>query len=221
MIRHYIDNTNLKSYSTYADIVQLCEEAKLYGMAAVCVLPCRVRLASDLLRNSGVKVCTVVGFPLGGDITATKLYATRQALLDGADEIDIVIDNGAVKDGNYNLVENELKIISRLKREYDFILKVIVETALLSEVELITLTRIISNLECDYIKTSTGFSTRGVTIEDINIIKQHKSPALKIKASGGIGTYDLAKELIDLGVERIGTSSAILIINEGQSGEDY
>lgn len=221
MIADFLDSTNLKSTSSYEDIVILCNEAKLHNMAAVCILPHRVRLASDLLQGSGVRVCTVIGFPLGGELTATKFYATKQALLDGAEEIDVVINLGAVKDGNYTLIENELKIIARLKKEYDFILKVIVETALLNDIELITLTRLISDLECDYIKTSTGFSTRGVSINDINVINQHKSAALKIKASGGIKSYDFAKELLELGVNRIGTSNAVKIIEESKLGEDY
>lgn len=214
MISSYIDSTNLKSDNTSEDISKLCQEARLFKMAAVCVLPYRVKMAVELLKDSNVKVCTVIGFPLGGELTASKLFSTRQALMDGASEIDVVINISAVKDGNYKLIENELSLILKLKREYDFILKVIVETALLDEFELITLIRLISDLKCDYIKTSTGFSSRGVSIEDIKTINAHKSKALKVKASGAIRDIEFAQQLIDLGVHRIGTSNAVKIIEE-------
>lgn len=214
MIASYIDSTNLKSDSTINDIVSLCNEAKQFKMAAVCILPYRVKLAHELLNNSSVKICTVVGFPLGADHFTTKVFATKRALIDGAHEIDVVINIGSVKDGNYTLVENELQAILDLKALYDFELKVIVETALLTETELIKLTQLISKLKCDYIKTSTGFSTRGVSVEDITIINQYKSKDLKVKASGGIKTLEFAKQLINLGVNRIGTSNAVRIIEE-------
>lgn len=221
MIASYLDSTNLKNNATYEDIIKLCEEAKTYKMAAVCVLPYRVGLAQKLLDNSGVKICTVVGFPLGADHLTTKVLSAKQALNDGANEIDVVINILAVKDGDFEVVEKELKAILDLKKEYDFELKAIVETALLTENELINLVKIINNVNCDYIKTSTGFSTRGVSIEDIQIINAHKSNDLKIKASGGIRTWEFARELIELGVDRIGTSSAVQIIEEMQKGEDY
>lgn len=221
MIASYIDSTNLKNNIPYEDIIKLCEEAKFYKMAAVCVLPYRVSLAQKLLENSEVKICTVVGFPLGAEHFTTKVASAKQALNDGANELDVVINILAVKDGEYGVVEKELKAILDLKKEYDFELKVIVETALLTENELINMIKIINDLSCDYIKTSTGFSTRGVSIEDINIINTYKSKDLKIKASGGIRTWEFAKQLIELGVDRIGTSSAVKIIEEMQKGEDY
>ncbi len=211
-IASYLDSTNLKSDSSSSDITKLCNEAKLYNMAAVCILPYRIQLATSLLKGSTVKVCTVIGFPLGADKSEVKLYAAKQALEDGAQELDLVINIGAIKDNNYNLVENELNLILQLKREYDFLLKVIVETALLTEKELISLTKLIGRLKCDYIKTSTGFAGRGVNIEDIETINQYKSEELRIKASGGIRSPDFARQLIDLGVERIGTSNAIAIL---------
>lgn len=221
MIASYLDSTNLKNDSTYKDIVKLCEDAKLYKMAAVCVLPYRVSLAKKLLADSDVRVCTVVGFPLGAEHYTTKVAAARQALQEGAQEIDVVINICAVKDKDYEVVERELKALLELKKEYNFELKVIVETALLTEDELIILINIINNTKCDYIKTSTGFSTRGVSLEDIHIINAHKSKDLKIKASGGIRTGEFARQLIGLGVDRIGTSSAVKIIEETEKGEDY
>ncbi len=213
-IASYLDSTNLKSDSTSQDIEELCNEAKLFNMAAVCILPHRVQLAASLLEDSTVKVCTVIGFPLGADKSEVKLYAAKQALEDGAQELDLVINIGAIKDNNYNLVENELNLILQLKNEYDFILKTIVETALLTEEELIYLTKLVSRLKCDYIKTSTGFASRGVRIEDIKTINKCKSGDLQIKASGGIRTWEFALQLIDLGVKRIGTSNAIAILKE-------
>ncbi len=213
MLASYIDSTNLKNDSTYQDIVNLCNDAIHYKMAAVCVLPSRVKEVSLLLKNSGVKVCTVISFPLGAEVLPVKVFAARQALAEGAEEIDIVININAVKDGNYTLVAQEIRAVLELKKEYDFILKVIVETALLTAEELINLTVMLSELKCDYIKTSTGFSTRGVNIEDIEIIKAHKGANLKIKASGGIKSREFAGELIKLGVSRIGTSSAANILN--------
>lgn len=209
MLAQYIDSTNLKNDGTYQDIVNLCNDAVQYNMAAVCVLPNRVKEASLLLKNSGVKVCTVISFPLGAEILTAKVYSARQALIEGAEELDLVININAIKDGNYNPVEAELKAVLGLKEKYDFILKVIVETALLTREELIKLTKMLSELNCDYIKTSTGFSNRGVSMEDIEIIRAHKSPGLKIKASGGIRTREFAKQLIELGVDRIGTSNAV------------
>ncbi|HZK43823.1 MAG TPA: deoxyribose-phosphate aldolase [Syntrophomonadaceae bacterium] len=216
MLASYLDSTNLKSDSSRQDIVELCTEAEFYEMASVCVLAHRVSLASNLLKDTGVKTCTVIGFPLGADNIVTKVFATEQALKDGAEEIDMVINIGAVKDGDYNLVEKELQSVLELNKTYEFVLKVIVETALLTEKELINLIKLISRMECDYIKTSTGFATRGVSVKDIEIINQHKSEALKVKASGGIKGLDFALELINLGVDRIGTSSAKNII-EGMS----
>lgn len=220
MIASYLDSTNLKSDSTYPDIVKLCNEAKFYKMAAVCVLPHRVKPARDLLNDSEVKVCTVIGFPLGAEVLAVKVFAARQALRDGAGELDLVINIGAVKDGDYDLVEEEVRAVLALKNEYAFILKVIVETALLSSNELIHLTALLSQVKCDFIKTSTGFADRGVSIEDIMVINAHKSKDLKIKASGGIKTRDFARQLLKLGVDRIGTSSAVSIIEETGEGED-
>ncbi len=220
MIASYLDSTNLKSDSSYQDIVKLCNEAKFHKMAAVCILPHRVKLAYSLLNDSEVKVCTVIGFPLGAEVVATKVFAARQALRDGAAELDLVINIGAVKDGNYNLVAEEVRAVLDLKKEYAFTLKVIVETALLSNKELINLTALLSHVKCDFIKTSTGFAARGVSIEDIRVINAHKSKDLKIKASGGIKTRDFARQLLELGVDRIGTSSAVSIIEEIGEGED-
>lgn len=208
MLAALLDSTNLKPDARNEDIRNLCEKAAFYGMAAVCVNPFRALLASQILRGCEVKVCTVVGFPLGAARSGDKIYEARQALKDGARELDAVINIGAVKDGEYQIVIQEISELLRLKSEYNYLLKVIVETALLTDAELKELVKIISDSDTDYIKTSTGFAIRGVSLKDIMTITEIKRPDLKIKASGGIKTLDFALQLINLGVNRIGSSSA-------------
>jgi len=213
-IASFLDSTNLKPEAQKIDIEALCREAVKYNMAAVCIHPYRVDCARRLLADSQVKLCTVIGFPLGADRSDSKIYAAAKALEDGADELDMVINIGAVKDGEYNKVIQELEAVLALKKQKNFILKVIVETALLTEHELGTITEYISSTAADYIKTSTGFSNRGVSLEDIEVIKTHKSESLKIKASGGIRELDFALELLQAGASRLGTSNARHLIEE-------
>jgi deoxyribose-phosphate aldolase len=214
VIAAYMDSTNLKPDARERDIILLCEQAALYGMKAVCINPCHLALADKILQQSPVKICTVLGFPLGADLLATKVYAARQALDHGADEVDMVMNIGAVKDNNYEKIREEVENILFLKNEYDFLLKIIVETALLSRQELLDITRLLSQTDADFIKTSTGFSSRGVNMEDIKIIMENKSERLKLKASGGIKTLDFALELINSGANRIGSSSAVTLVEE-------
>jgi deoxyribose-phosphate aldolase len=183
-------------------------------MAAVCVNPSRLTLAGKLLSGSDVKLCTVIGFPLGADVFSSKIYSAAKALDEGADELDMVINIGAVKDQDLISVSHEIDGLLALKMKRDFIAKIIVETALLSVDELIMLIRLINDSGADFIKTSTGFSARGVNLEDINIINAHKSMGLKVKASGGIKSLAFAMELLELGVNRLGTSSAKMLIEE-------
>lgn len=213
-IASFLDSTNLKPEARQIDIEQLCKEAVSFKTAAVCIQPCRLALARPLLSGSRVKLCTVIGFPLGSDQMDTKLFAAAKALEDGADELDMVINLGAVKDNDYNKVRRELEEFSALKQERDFVLKVIVETALLKESELGQVTEIVSETGADYIKTSTGFSSRGASLEDIMVINRHKAEGLKIKASGGIKELDFALQLLQAGADRLGTSSARLLIEE-------
>lgn len=214
LLAAYLDHTNLKPEAVSTDIESLCHEAIKYGMAAVCVHPGRLADALGVISGSQVKLCTVIGFPLGADTEAAKLFAARDALSRGADELDMVINIGAVKDKNLTLVKQEIISLLDLKLEYDFQLKVIVETALLTAEELAIVTGLVSESGADYIKTSTGFSSRGVTLEDIEIIKQNKSERLMIKASGGIKELDFALRLIEAGVDRIGTSSGAALVEE-------
>ena len=210
----YMDSTNLKPEATQNDIVALCTEAASLQMAAVCIQAYRLPLAREILQESGVKLCTVLGFPLGAEGTANKIYAATQALASGADELDMVINLGALKDGDYKQVAQEINGVLRLKNEHPFILKVIVETALLSHAELIHLTGLLGDSGVDFIKTSTGFSNRGVSLEDLQIISAHRAPDLKIKASGGIHNLDFALQLIEAGADRLGSSNAAKILEE-------
>jgi deoxyribose-phosphate aldolase len=210
----YLDSTNLKPEATKNDIERLCLEAVRYKMAAVCLHPYRLSLARQLLKDSGVKLCTVIGFPLGAEGIEVKTFAARQALQNGAEELDMVINLGAVKDSHWNSVLAEIEAILKLKNEYDYILKVIVETALLTETELIRITQYLGDSGADFIKTSTGLSTRGVSVEDVQLISRVRSPNLKIKASGGIRGLDFALQLLAAGADRLGTSQAASLIDE-------
>ncbi|MCX5779446.1 MAG: deoxyribose-phosphate aldolase [Firmicutes bacterium] len=213
-IAAYIDSTNLRPEASANDIENLCREAVEYHMAAVCVNPCRLVLAKGLLAGSEVKLCTVIGFPLGAEGLASKFGAAAQALENGADEVDMVINIGAVKDEDYDTVIREVEAVLALKKQRKFTLKVIVETALLTGIELAMLTIYLSQTKADYIKTSTGFASRGVSLEDIEIINGHKEEGLKIKASGGIRDLGFALELLRAGVDRLGTSQAVKLIEE-------
>ena len=214
MIASYMDSTNLKPEATRADIIKLCHDAVRLKMAAVCINPFRLKLAVEILNDTQVSKCTVIGFPLGAERLTAKYLTARESLLLGADELDMVINVGALKESDYSLVENEIKQLNKLKSEFGFLLKVIVETALLTEEELVIMTKIVSDSGADFIKTSTGFSTRGASLEDIAVINRHKSEKLKIKASGGIRTVDSSLEFIAAGVHRIGSSNAGAIIEE-------
>lgn len=207
----YIDHTNLKAYATLEDIKKLCDEAKKYHFAAVCVNPSYVSTAKELLKNSTVLVATVVGFPLGASTLATKEYEAIDAINNGADEIDMVINIGAVKNKDFEYVKQE---ITDIRDAIDGkTLKVIIETCYLTEEEIKILTEICNETFVNFIKTSTGFGTRGASLEDIEIINKYKNEILEIKASGGIKTIEDAEKYIDMGVTRIGTSNGVEIMN--------
>lgn len=210
-INKYIDHTNLKAYATASDIKKLCKDARDNKFEAVCVNPYYVSLAKKELKNSNVQICTVIGFPLGMNATAVKEYEAIVAVEDGADEIDMVINIGALKDGNYDYVKEEIESI---RDAIDGrVLKVIIETCYLTDDEIIKMTEICNETFVNFIKTSTGFGEYGARIEDIELIGEHKSDVLEIKASGGIKTYDDALAMIKAGATRIGTSNGVEIIN--------
>ena len=213
-ILSHIDHTQLKPYATLEDIYKLCDEAVTYGTASVCIPPCYVRRVHDRY-GSKLNICTVVGFPLGYSVTAAKLAETRQAIEDGAQEIDMVINISDVKNGDYDKVEQE---IIALKAECgNRILKVIVETCYLTEEEKIAMCQAVTNAGADYIKTSTGFSTGGATFADIELFAKHVGEGVKIKAAGGISSMDDAEKFLELGADRLGTSRIIKLIKKEEA----
>ena len=209
-IGKYIDHTNLKMDAKEEDIAKLCHEAIEYGFETVCVHPYYVALAKDLLKDTNVGVCTVVGFPLGMNTPKVKAFEAIDAIENGADEIDMVINVGALKDKDYNYVKDE---IEEIRDSIDGkTLKVIIETSLLTEEEIIKMTEICNETFVNFIKTNTGFANRGVTPEDVELINKHKNELLEIKASGGIKTFKQMNELIEKGATRIGTSHSVEIV---------
>lgn len=208
----YFDSTLLKATATKEDIKKLCEDAKKYKFKAVCINPCYVSYVKELLKDSLVKVCTVIGFPLGANTTKIKKEEVVDAINNGADEVDMVINVGALKDKDYDYVTNEIKELRKVST--DKVLKVIIETCYLDEEEIKKMTEICNETKVDFIKTSTGFGTRGASLEDIEIINKYKNKDLKIKASGGIRDKVDAKKYIELGVSRIGTSNAVKMMEE-------
>ena len=212
----YLDSTNLRPEATENDIYLLCKEAARDHVAAVCIQTCRLPQARKILSGSGVNLGTVIGFPLGAELPGLKKYAAEMALEEGANEIDMVVNLGWVKDRNYAAVQKEVRDVLSLKQQAPFLFKLIVETAQLTKEELIYLIRMLSDTEADFIKTSTGFSTRGASLEDLQIINAHKAKHLKIKASGGIKELGFALELISAGANRLGSSNASKLLEDFQ-----
>ncbi len=209
-IGKYIDHTNLKMDATSEHIARLCREASEYNFETVCVHPCYVGLAKELLEGTNVGVCCVVGFPLGMNTPKVKSFEAIDAVENGADEIDMVINVGALKDKDYEYVKAE---IEEIRDSIDGkVLKVIIETSLLTSDEIIKMTEICNETFVNYIKTSTGFGSRGASVEDVKLINEHRNEVLEIKASGGIKTYEQMNELINAGATRIGTSSGVSIV---------
>ncbi len=211
-LRDYIDHTLLKATATSDQIIDLCNEARSYRFFAVCVNGCYVSLVKNELEHSSVKVAAVIGFPLGAMATRSKLDEVRDCLDQGADEIDMVINIGKLKEGDHSYVENEIASIKKIMGNK--ILKVILETCYLNEEEIRICCRLAMKAGADFVKTSTGFGPRGASKEDVIIMKDVVGEKVKIKASGGIRDVQTAKEYIDLGVDRIGTSSGIEIVNK-------
>lgn len=213
-----VDHTLLLQTSTWEEIKQICDDAMKYGTASVCIPPCYVRQASEYMGDK-MAVCTVIGFPNGNCTTATKVFETKDAIANGAKEIDMVINVGQLKAGNYEYVLNEIKEIKSACR--DKILKVIIETCLLSEDEKIKMCEIVTEAGADFIKTSTGFSTAGATFEDVELFAEHVGDNVRIKAAGGIASLDDARKFIELGATRLGTSRIIKIIKNQDKGAGY
>lgn len=215
-IAHFIDHTLLKPEATIQEIAQLCHEAMLYNFATVCVNSSHVKLAAQLLKNSDVKVCTVVGFPLGATSTQAKTFETEQALSDGATEIDMVINIGALKSGDDVLVEQDIASVVQAAHRRKAICKVIIETALLNQEEKGRACRLVKKAGADFVKTSTGFSKGGATLEDVALMRQIVGPGLGVKAAGGIKTLADAQGMITAGATRLGASAGVKIVKEAQ-----
>lgn len=219
-LNQYIDQTLLKADASVLAIKKIIEEAKIHQFKAVCINPCHVKFCATELKNTNIKVCTVIGFPLGANSTDTKVFETKTAIKDGAQEIDVVINIGALKDNNQVLILEELKKI-RQECADNVILKVIIETALLTKEEKIIACKLVSEAKADFIKTSTGFAQKGATIEDIKLMKEHIAKNVAIKASGGIKTQEQAIALIEAGAIRIGTSNGVAIVSNAEGQSEY
>ena len=196
----FIDHTNLKQDASINDIKTLCEEAIKFDFMSVCINPCFVKYAHDVLLDSEVKVCTVIGFPLGANTTKTKVYETKQALKDGADEIDMVINVSALKDKKYDYVKNEISKIKKVCKNK--ILKVILETCLLTDEEIVKACELSLEAKADFVKTSTGFSKGGATVEAVALMRKTVGDKCGVKASGGVKTFEDMQKMIDAGANK-------------------
>lgn len=213
----HVDHTQLKPFATWEDIEKLCEEAIAYRTASVCVPPAYVRRIADQYGEK-INICTVVGFPLGYSVTSAKAEEVREALRDGAGEIDMVVNISDVKNRLYDKVEEEIRTLKEVCGEH--ILKVIIETCFLTQEEKIAMCRAVTDAGADYIKTSTGFGTGGATIEDVRLFQKYIGPKVKIKAAGGVRTREDLEAFLEAGCDRIGTSSAVSILN-GDGAQGY
>ncbi|WP_443135172.1 deoxyribose-phosphate aldolase [Halobacteriovorax sp. GB3] len=224
-INKTIDHTLLKQNATSEQVKRLCQEAMEYEFASVCINPTHIKLAKEILKDSPVKVCTVIGFPLGANATETKVFETKKAISDGADEVDMVINIGALKEGNFQLVEDDIRAVVLAAKEQDskseIIVKVIIETALLEKEEIATATKITDKAKAHFVKTSTGFAGGGATIEDVKLMKSTIESNMLIKASGGIRDLEQAKAMIEAGASRLGASSGVQIMQGLTSKSDY
>lgn len=216
----YIDHTLLKADATEAAIIELCQEAKTYSFASVCVNPTWVTEAAQQLAGTDVKVCTVIGFPLGASTSATKAFETTNAIQNGATEIDMVINIGALRDGKYDLVKQDIQAVVEAAAD-KAIVKVIIETSLLTTEEKRTVCELAVLAGADFVKTSTGFSTGGATAEDVLLMRSVVGPEIGVKASGGVRNYEDMQKMIDAGATRIGASSGVQIMQGLSSEEDY
>jgi deoxyribose-phosphate aldolase len=205
-----IDHTLVKANATYKDIIRICKEAKKYKFASVCVNPIYVSLCKKILRNTNVKVCSVVGFPLGATTTAIKVDEAKEAVKNGADEIDMVINIGALKSGDYKLVLDDIKSVREITRGK--ILKVIIETAYLTKKEKVKVCKLAEQAGVDFVKTSTGFGPSGATAEDVRLIKSVVGTRIGVKAAGGIRTLEDVIKMLNAGATRIGTSASVNIL---------
>src|SRR3989442_10264076 len=213
-VARYIDHTLLKPEATRVEILKVCEEGVRFGFASVCINPIWVREAACALRASGVKVCTVIGFPLGANAPDTKSYEARRAIFDGASELDMVINIGALKSGDHDLVSRDIRSVVEVAHEVGYICKVIMETARLTDDEKVSACLIAKEAGADFVKTSTGFSKGGATAADVALMRRVVGGEMGVKASGGVRDLKQAQEMIQAGATRIGASVGVKIIQE-------
>ncbi|NQJ71162.1 deoxyribose-phosphate aldolase [Streptococcus suis] len=218
-LNKYIDHTILKPETTKEQVAQILAEAKEYDFASVCVNPTWVAYAAQELKDSDVKVCTVIGFPLGANTPAVKAFETKDAIENGADEIDMVINIGALKSKNDELVLEDIKAVVEASGEK--LVKVIIETCLLTEEEKVKACQLSKEAGADFVKTSTGFSTGGATVEDVALMRKTVGPDMGVKASGGARSYEDAIAFIEVGATRIGASSGVAIMKGEKADGDY
>jgi deoxyribose-phosphate aldolase len=214
MIAEYIDHTILKPTTTVADVEQLCAEAKEYHFAAVCVPPLFVKKAVELVSGSSVKVATVIGFPFGYSAIEAKLAETVLAIVDGADELDVVINISAIKNNDWQFLANEINTLLPIIRQKNRVIKIIIESGVLTDNEIIQCCDLYGAAGVDFMKTSTGYAQTGATVEAVRLMRRHLADAVKIKASGGIKNYTFARQLIAAGADRLGCSSSVQLVAE-------
>ena len=215
-IAQYIDHTLLKPTATWAEIENVCKEAMEYGFAAACVPPLYVKKVAELLTNSQVNAATVIGFPFGYSAIEAKVAEIVLAIVDGADELDMVVNISAIKNSDWTFIANEINTVMPIIKNKGKIIKVIIESGVLTDDEIIKCCDIYGAAGVDYVKTSTGYAEKGASIHAVQLIRAHLSDAVKIKASGGIKSYSFAKELINAGANRLGCSSSIQIFKESR-----
>jgi len=217
----YIDHTLLKQDATIAQIEKLCEEAAKCQFASVCVNATYAALCAKLLKDTGVKVCCVVGFPLGATLSSVKAFETEQVIADGASEVDMVLNVGALKSGNFTLVKNDVTAVVRAAHAKNALVKVIIETCLLTDDEKVKACQICQSAGADFVKTSTGFSTAGATVEDVALMRKTVGPDMGVKAAGGVRTRDDVLAMIKAGATRIGTSGGVKIMEGAEIKSGY
>ena len=215
-ITQYIEHTLLKPTATWPEIENLCKEAMEYGFAAVCVPPLYVKKARELLTNTQVQTATVIGFPFGYSAIEAKVAEIVLAIVDGANELDMVVNVSAIKNSDWTFIANEINTIMPIIKNKNRVLKVIIESGILTDEEIIKCCDIYGAAGVNYVKTSTGYADKGASIHAVQLIRTHLSDAVKIKASGGIKSYSFAKELINAGANRLGCSSSLQIVKESR-----
>ncbi len=213
-INSYIDHTILKPTTTLTEVERVCSEAMQFNFAAVCIPPLFVTKAKELVKDSKLNVATVIGFPFGYNAIEAKVAEIVLAMVDGADELDMVINISAIKNNDWNFIANEINTIMPIVKSKSKIIKVIIESGILTDDEIIKCCDIYGMAGVDYVKTSTGYAEKGASVHAVKLIRAHLADSVKIKASGGIKTYSFAKELIDAGADRLGCSSSVQIVKE-------